>query len=97
MDNTDTNVAWAVQKLQSLAHLRGYPPNGESLKLVARSFLRIVHNKPVKYKGEEVNDAEKLIELCGDTCEFFPAPIQMRRIYSQYAKPATEVTEGDGA
>ncbi len=44
----DENRNWAMEKLMRFAGWRGFPTNSDDLEGRIRSFLRLVHNKPVR-------------------------------------------------
>jgi hypothetical protein len=48
MKINDENEAWAILKLSRFQDWQDFPPEDEGVKSRARSFLRLVHNRPVQ-------------------------------------------------
>lgn len=103
MKATQENVDWGYAQLERLIHMKSFPPTAPSLDAVVRAFLRIVGDQPehvYQDYDDELGPIERrveartgqstgewLVEQILDRCEFFPAPIQMRRIYEERNTP----------
>lgn len=82
------------QGLCKLRGMPGFPTNEDALKLFAAAVSQFVS---FKVKDHEILEGtfvpfDWLIEKVASSCEFFPPPIKMRRIYEQYWHPVDNKT-----
>lgn len=58
MQINEETKAWAAKKLLQFASWRGFPQNDHEMDMRVRSFLKLVHNKPI---GEILSAARNSI------------------------------------
>lgn len=80
---TLTDAAARVM-LKQLAGLRGFPTTPEGFNAIAKCFRSLVG---------DATRGQWLCDLILDGCEWFPAPIQMRRMFGKHHKPADGLEE----
>lgn len=82
--STPLNNSGAKKMLRQLCGLRGFPVAAEGFDAVARHFQKLV--------GSQEN-GQWLIDRILAGAEWFPAPIEMRRIFCKMRKPADGIEE----
>ncbi|HEX5424855.1 MAG TPA: hypothetical protein VFW94_15005 [Candidatus Acidoferrales bacterium] len=72
MEQTEDNIAWALEKFEELVCLPGFPPSARPLRGIAKAFLRIVGPIADDWRSEydpESANGEKRITVPGHTAD----------------------------